>query len=93
MDVAQGRKCGRIDSTLHGWERTNRKSITQPDNVTEDIRDLISTPKKEMGRKKLERTNGSQDGLHLGLKEQNNMFIDQEKGRTEATMSFREKAE
>lgn len=35
----------------------------------------------------------SQDGLHLGLKQQKNTFGDQEEGRTEATMSMSGKTE
>lgn len=46
MDGAQGRKGGIL--LCMDERRTTGKSITQQDNVTEDIRDLISHSKKEI---------------------------------------------
>lgn len=91
MDGAQGRKGGIL--LCMDERRTTGKSITQQDNVTEDIRDLISHSKKEIdGGESSKGQIESQVGLHLGLKEQKNKFRDQEGARYEATRSKREKS-
>lgn len=91
MDGAQGRKGGIL--LCMDERRTTGKSITQQDNVTGDIRDLISHSKKEVDRGKSSKGQiESQDRLHLGLKEQKNKFTDQEGAGEEATRSMREKS-
>lgn len=90
MDGAQGRKGGNL--LCMDERKTTGKNITQQENVTKDIRDLISHSKKEVDRG--ESSKGqieSQNGLHLGLKEQKNKFRNQEGAREEATRSSREK--
>lgn len=91
MDGAQGRKSGIL--LCIDERRTIVKSIIQQDNVTRDIRDLISQSKKEVDRGESSKgQKESQGGLHLVLKEQKNKFRDQEGAGEEATRSMREKS-